>query len=239
MSTVSPAIERVSSAIPSAEGKALSRSLRDTIDSANLVLKEIREGKGLAGRLLRDEGLANDVDREIRSAAASVNRIALAVEKGTTSGEGIVPALLSDPEGKKKFFAMVDSVKATADALAAFSKDLSSGKGTLPRLVRDEEFSKEFLGDLRKLAAHLANVAAKLDSTEGTAGRFIADPSVYEAINDVIVGVNQSKLLRWLVRDRQKSGIDKRYKETKATEETNSPRPDSTATPTPVPTPAG
>ena len=62
---------------------------------------------------------------------------------------------------------MVDSVKTTADALAAFSKDLSSGQGAIPRLVRDEEFSKEFLGDLKKLSAHLANVAAKLDSTDG------------------------------------------------------------------------
>jgi len=233
---------------PGAEGKALSRSLRETIESANLVLKEIREGKGLAGRLLRDEGLADEVDREIRSAVASVNRIALSVEKGTATGQGIVPALLSDPEGKRKFFAMVDSVKSTADALAAFSKDLAEGKGTVSRLVRDEEFSREFLGDLKKLAAHLANVAAKLDSTDGTAGKLIADPSVYEAMNDILVGVNESKFLRWLVRDRQKSGIEKRYNETKAAEDARPPLPAPTAPPAapeppagpaPAPTPAG
>ncbi|HUM03260.1 MAG TPA: MlaD family protein [Thermoanaerobaculia bacterium] len=226
----------------SEQGKALGKSLRETVDSANLVLKEIREGKGLVGRLLRDEGLANEVDRELRSAVASVNRIALAVEKGTTSGEGIVPALLSDPEGKKKFYAMVDSVKATADALAAFSKDLSSGQGAIPRLVRDEAFSKEFLADLKRLSAHLANVAAKLDSTDGTAGRLIADPAVYDAINDFLVGVNESKFLRWLVRDRQKSGIEKRYYETKALEEAKPPLPAPTPPPTgpaSVPTPSG
>ncbi len=216
---------------PGAEGKALSKSLRETIDSANLVLTEVRAGKGLAGRLLRDEGLANDVDREIRSTLASVNRIAESVEKGTATGEGIVPALLSDPEGKKKFFAMVESVKATADALAAFSKDLSSGNGAVGRLVHDDEFSKEFLGDLKKLSSHLANVAAKLDSTEGTAGRLIADPSVYHAIDDILVGVNESKFLRWLIRDRQKSGIEKRYHETRAIEEAKPPLP--------TPTPAG
>lgn len=216
---------------PGAEGKALSRSLRETIGSANLVLTEIRAGKGLAGRLLRDEGLANDVERDLRSAMASVNQIAQSVEKGTASGEGIVPALLSDPEGKRKFFAMIESVKATADSLAAFSKDLSDGKGTVSRLVHDEQFSKEFLGDLKNLSSHLANVAAKLDSTEGTAGRLIADPSVYQAIDDVLVGVNESKFLRWLIRDRQKSGIKKRYEETRAIEEAKPPLP--------TPTPAG
>ncbi len=215
---------------PSAEGKALSSSLRETIDSANLLLKEIREGKGLAGRLLTDQGLADDVERELRSAAASVNRIALAIEKGTTSGEGIVPALLSDPEGKRKFYAMVDAVKLTADSLAAFSKDLSSGQGTLPRLVRDEAYAREFLNDLKKMSSHLANVAAKLDSTEGTAGRLIADPSVYEAIDDILVGVNEAKFLRWLVRDRQKSGIEKRYNEARAAEAGRPPA----ASPTPA-----
>ena len=138
---------------------------------------------------------------------------------------------------------MVDSLKATADGLAAFSKDLSDGKGTLPQLVHDEAFAKEFLGDLKKLSAHLANVAAKLDSTEGTAGRLIADPSVYEAINDILVGVNQSKTLRWLVRDRQKSGIEKRYNDTKAKEEAKpalpAPADPAPATAAPVPTPAG
>jgi phospholipid/cholesterol/gamma-HCH transport system substrate-binding protein len=228
---------------PGPEGKALGKSLRETIESANLVLKEIREGKGLAGRLLRDEALAHHVDRELREAVSSINRIAQAVEKGTTTGEGLVPALLSDPEGKRKLYAMVDSVKATADALAAFSKDLAEGKGTVSRLVRDEEFSKEFLGDLQKLSRHLANVAAKLDSTDGTAGRLIADPSVYDAINDILVGINESKFLRWLIRDRQKSGIEKRYNETKAAEEEKPPLPAPTTPPqTPgsaAPAPAG
>ena len=41
----------------------------------------------------------------------------------------------------------------------------------------------------------------------------IDDPSVYEAINDVIVGIDESALLRWLVRNRQKTGIKKRYRE--------------------------
>ena len=77
--------------------------------------------------------------------------------------------------------------------------------------MKDEEFAKEFTNDLKALSSHLANVAAKLDSTEGTAGRLIADPSVAEAINDILVGINESKTLRWLIRDRQKAGIQKRY----------------------------
>jgi len=71
---------------------------------------------------------------------------------------------------------------------------------------------------------------------------------VYEAMNDILVGVNETKFLRWLVRDRQKSGIEKRYNETKAAEDARPPLPAPTAPPAapeppagpaPAPTPAG
>ena len=198
----------------SANGQALSRSLRQTLDSVSGVMKDVRQGKGLVGRLLNDQKAGEKVLDELGSASASLNRILGTVEKGTLTGQGLVPALLSDPEGKRKFFAMVDSLQATADGLASFSKDLKSGNGLLGQLVSNRDFSKEFLGDLKKLSSHLANVAAKLDSTEGTAGKLIADPAVADAMNDILVGVNESKALRWLVRDRQRSGIQKRYDDT-------------------------
>ena len=208
----------------SENGQALSRSLRQTLDNVNGLMKDVRQGKGLVGRLLNDEKAAETVLGELRSATASLNRILGNVEKGVATGEGLVPALLSDPEGKKKFFAMVDSLQATAEGLASFSKDLKSGNGLLGQLVSNGDFSKEFLADLKRLSSHLANVAAKLDSTQGTAGKLIADPTVADAINDILVGINESKTLRWLVRDRQKSGIQKRYE-------------DAQKAPAPTPTP--
>lgn len=197
----------------SENGQALSRSLRQTLDSMSSVMKDVRQGKGLVGRLLNDEKAAEKVLGELGSASASLNRILGNVEKGVATGEGLVPALLSDPEGKKKFFAMVDSLQATADGLASFSKDLKSGNGLLGQLVSNGDFSKAFMADLKKLSSHLANVAAKLDSTEGTAGKLIADPAVADAMNDILVGINESKFLRWLIRDRQRSGIQKRYED--------------------------
>ena len=38
---------------------------------------------------------------------------------------------------------------------------------------------------------------------------------LYDAINDILVGIDESRLLRWLVRDRQKAGIKDRYEETR------------------------
>ncbi len=221
----------------SENGQALSRSLRQTLDSVNSLMKDVRLGKGLVGRLLYDEKAADGVLGELGAASASLNRILGSVEKGVTTGEGLVPALLSDPEGKKKFFLMVDSLQATAAGLASFSQELKSGNGLLGQLVSNGDFSKEFLADLKKLSSHLANVAAKLDSKEGTAGKLIADPAVSDAIDDILVGINKSKLLRWLIRDRQKSGIQNRYDTAHGKATAPAPQPEPTPEATPAPTP--
>jgi hypothetical protein len=56
----------------------------------------------------------------------------------------------------------------------------------------------------------------------------ISDPSVYESVNDILIGINESRLLRWLIRNRQGTGIQKRYDERKKNE------PPATVTPTDV-----
>ncbi|HQN07524.1 MAG TPA: MlaD family protein [Thermoanaerobaculia bacterium] len=200
----------------SPEGKELSRSLRQTIAATNALLADVRAGKGLVGRLVADEKLGDEVAAELAASAASLRKLLAAVERGAGDGEGLVPALLGDPEGKKKFFAMVDSLNATAEGLSGFSRELSSGSGLLPKLVRDEAFAKELTEDLRRISSSLASVAEKVDRGEGTAARIVNDPALFEAIDDILVGVNESKLLRWLVRNRQRSGIQARYEETTA-----------------------
>lgn len=218
----------------SPEGKELSRSLRQTIASTNALIADVKAGKGLVGRLVADEKLGEEVAAELAASATSLRRLLAAVEKGAGEGEGLVPALLGDPEGKRKFFAMVDSLKATADGLAGFSRELSSGSGLLPKLVRDEAFAKELTDDLRRISGSLASVAEKVDRGEGTAARIVNDPALFEAIDDILVGVNESKVLRWLVRNRQRSGIQARYEE--ATAKGAAPPPE-TLGPAPTPEP--
>ena len=208
-------------------GRALSRSLRQALESANQLLTDVGQGRGLIGRLVHDEKLAQGIGDELQASATSLHRVLAAIEKGADEGDGLLPALIGDPEGKKKVFAMVDSLKATADGLKSFTSDLSGGNGLVPQLLRDEAFAKAFLEDLKQLSGHLANVSKKLDSSDGTVGKLIADPAVADAINDILVGVNESKMLRWLVRDRQKSGITVRYDAAQA------PQPATTPGPTP------
>ncbi|HEV8630325.1 MAG TPA: hypothetical protein VGV61_08410, partial [Thermoanaerobaculia bacterium] len=52
------------------------------------------------------------------------------------------------------------------------------------------------------------------DRGQGSASKLINDPLIYDAVNDIVVGVKESKLLRWLIRNRQKKGIETRYNAT-------------------------
>ena len=85
------------------------------------------------------------------------------------------------------------------------------GNGAIPILLHDAQFGKAFTGNLRSLSEHLDSISRKLDDGQGTAGKLINDPSIFDAANHLVIGVNESALLRWLIRDRQKAGIKKEY----------------------------
>jgi hypothetical protein len=46
----------------------------------------------------------------------------------------------------------------------------------------------------------------KLDEGEGTAGAFINDPLLYQDLENVVRGVENSAVTSWFIRNRRKSG---------------------------------
>ncbi|HEY7574158.1 MAG TPA: hypothetical protein VIB08_03290, partial [Thermoanaerobaculia bacterium] len=179
----------------------------------NGILKKIEGGKGLVGRLLIDEKYGRETSESLSAAVRSVQSLLGRIDEGMRSGDGAIPALLADPEGKKKIYALIDNLAASAEALARITQTLEKGDGALPILLRDEQFGRAFSKNLLEFSERLNSITKKLDEGEGTAGKLINDPSVYDAANRLVVGVNESALLRWLIKDRQKAAIKKEYKE--------------------------
>ncbi|MCB1036653.1 MAG: hypothetical protein KDD47_22705, partial [Acidobacteria bacterium] len=60
------------------------------------------------------------------------------------------------------------------------------------------------------LLERLNHAAALVSEGDGTVAQLLEDPHIYQALNDVVVGVNDSKLLRWLIRNRQRAGAKSR-----------------------------
>lgn len=215
----------------SEESRRLGNNLNESLHSLNAMLKKIESGKGLAGKLLFDEKYGKETTESLAGAIRSVHSVFAKLDEGMKSNSGAIPALLSDPEGKKKVYALVDNLSAAAVSLARIARNLETGNGALPILLHDEEFGKAFTHNLKSFSERLDSIGRKLDEGQGTAGKLINDPALFDAADRLVVGVDQSALLRWLIKNRQKAGIKKEYDEAQKAARMPTPTP----TPTPVP----
>jgi phospholipid/cholesterol/gamma-HCH transport system substrate-binding protein len=189
------------------EGRRMQSALVNTSESLERIANTVEHGKGPIPRLLNDRAMADKV-------AVSLDRFQTLLDQAQ-HGPGLLPGLINDPASKTQFDETLASLHEVARNLQAFSADLQSNDDALlQRLVKDKEYGREVAEQLRQFVKNLNEVSAKLDRGDGTAAKLINDPKIYDAVNDIIVGVNQSRVLRWLIRNRQKKGIEKRYEDT-------------------------
>jgi phospholipid/cholesterol/gamma-HCH transport system substrate-binding protein len=205
-----------------------------TLNKTNAILSHVETGKGLVGKLVYDDTFATTLTGSIQESARSLQALVTEVQGSLKSGQGAIPALLNDPEGKKKVFDLVDNLRTTSANLAAISASFQNGQGLVPRLMNDKAYGDKSLNEFTGLLHQLNDTVARINRGEGTAGKLINDPSVYESVNDILIGINESKLLRWLIRNRQQSGIQKRY-DTESSAPTTAPPPPPPPAPKPVP----
>jgi phospholipid/cholesterol/gamma-HCH transport system substrate-binding protein len=191
----------------SPSGERLKTSLLGTSESLERIANKIETGDGPLPRLLNDRAMADQLAR-------SLDRFEGLLTQAQT-GPGLLPGLLNDPAAKARFDETLASLNQVARDLQEFTADLETSDALLPKLVKDEEYGREVTEEVRQFVERLNGISRKLSEGEGTAAKLINDPQIYDAVNDVIIGVNESRLLRWLIRNRQKAGIEKRYEDTK------------------------
>lgn len=183
-------------------GERLSNVMQTTIAELKSILERIDAGEGLLGRLISDRQLPEDVS----SAARSLRGITSTLEEDLGQTESAYAALLRDPEGARLMGETLVAVHDASEALAAVAQEMASGQGTLPRLMADEAYADEFLEDLQALVGHLRSASGKLDHGDGTAGAFLNDPQLYQDLENVVRGVNDSKVVSWFIRNRREKG---------------------------------
>ncbi len=159
-------------------------------------------------RLVKDRRLAD----RLSGAVERLDEVLASAQHG----QGPLPALLNDPGDRAK----LDEALANLDSASKDLKELTSHFGNsqalLPRLLEDQAYGREITERLRETVEHLDTATDRLVEGKGTAARLINDPAIYDAVNDIIVGVNKSWMLRWLLQNRQKAGIKQRYQDATA-----------------------
>jgi phospholipid/cholesterol/gamma-HCH transport system substrate-binding protein len=225
-----------------------------TLNKTNAALTHMESGKGVMGKLIYDDAYAEQLTISVSDAARGLATITANVQGSFERGEGMIPTLLNDREGARRVTELVENLRLASVNLAGFTDTMSKGEGLVPRLMNDKAYGDQALGEFTVLIQQLNQVVSRINNGEGTAGRIVTDPSLYESVNDILIGINESKLLRWLIRNRQQSGIEKRAREaakapvvttpeappvvTPATEPPPIVNPTTEETPAPIPAPA-
>jgi phospholipid/cholesterol/gamma-HCH transport system substrate-binding protein len=182
-----------------------------TLNKTNAILSHVESGKGTVGRFVYDDKYGEELTGSLAQAARSLQAVTSSVQNSFEKGEGMLPALLHDPEGKKAVYDLVENLRTTSGNLATFTTNMQAGQGLLPRLMNDKAYADQSLAEFTGLVRQLNEAVSKINTGNGTAGKLINDPAVYESINDILIGINESRMLRWLIRNRQQTGIEKRY----------------------------
>lgn len=189
----------------STEGQRLVDTVSETLESIRNAVSRINEGRGPLARLLNDEEMGNRMEESFDR----LDRV-LAQAEG---GEGLLPSLLNDPEGKERFNEILGRLDRATAGLETLSRDLEDKEGLLQKLLRDEEYADRIAGDLQELLSRLNTLSEKMSEGDGTVARLLNDPEIYQSLNDILIGIDESWMLRWLIRNRQKAGIESRYHE--------------------------
>jgi len=181
----------------------LSDRLDATLASAQRVMDAVEHGNGPLARMVHDEELGNQL-------ASAVGRLDALIAQANRD-DNLVGSLLRNPQTRADFDATLAEAKQAASSLRQWTARVESTDSVANRLLTDPGAGERVGRDLEAIVHDLASVASKLDRGNGAAGMLINDPRIYDAVNDIVVGVNESRMLRWLIRSRQKKGIKARY----------------------------
>ncbi|HEY0160680.1 MAG TPA: MlaD family protein [Thermoanaerobaculia bacterium] len=186
-----------------------------TLNKTNAALTHMETGKGVVGKLLYDDQYAEELTASISGAARSMETLTANINRSFENGNGLVPALLNDDQAKTRVYDLIENLRLASANLSTFTASMQTGEGLVPRLLNDRAYGDQALNEFTGLVRQLNEVVTKINTGEGTAGKLLTDPSMYESVNDILIGINESKLLRWLIRSRQQVGIERRVDERK------------------------
>ena len=184
------------------KGEPFSVVAQSTVLELRTILQKINAGEGLLGRMISDPAMADQFAATAHSLQVTGATIASDLERTDST----YAVLFRDPDTALRLREAIAAIRDASEAMAAAFEELSTGQGTLPRLMQDKEYADNFLDDLQALTHHLRSVMEKIDQGEGAAGAFINDPQLYQDLENVVRGVENSAVTSWFIRNRRKSG---------------------------------
>lgn len=136
------------------------------IDQLTGLIKDLRNGRGTAGKFMTDDRLYNELQQFV-AAAGDVTRT-------IRSGRGTAGKLIYDPK-------IADSLQASLANLQDLTRRINSGEGSLGKLLNDDAFSQSLTG----ATTNLKTLTDRINRGEGTAGKLVTDPALFNQLKSL------------------------------------------------------
>lgn len=176
------------------------------VDSTIMVLNDIRRvlgkvdrGDGALGIMLNEPMKMKETLHNLSEASRHLSSLLEKAEKG----EGSIGAFFADSSNVSEALDQFNQVTA---GLQIITQNLKGHDSALGKLMNDPVYGETVTKDLQQTLHALANIATKIDSGKGTIGQLINDPGVYYGLQNVVLGIEQSSLTKWMIQNRRKSG---------------------------------
>lgn len=153
-------------------------NVNDIAKNVNQMIGDLREGKGTAGRFLRDETLYLSLDKTVRQADLLLNSI--------REGEGTISRLINDPVLYNQVTETITQLRGISDQI---NTQLKERKGTLGKLVYDEklyEQANDLVASVNKVSEKLNSTMDRINRGEGNLGKLVKDEKLYADARDAI-----------------------------------------------------
>jgi phospholipid/cholesterol/gamma-HCH transport system substrate-binding protein len=137
------------------------------IEEVTALLRDLRSGRGTAGKLFTDDQLY----RELNELVGSAQRVATQI----AAGRGTLGRLANDD-------ALYRDAAAAVHDLNTITTRIRSGEGSLGRFLNDPAFADSLTATTRSIEG----VTGKLDRGEGTAGRLLNETVLYDRLNSTV-----------------------------------------------------
>jgi phospholipid/cholesterol/gamma-HCH transport system substrate-binding protein len=174
--------------------------LKATLDNLEAITGRIRKGESFAGKWLSDPAMAGSAG-ELSKAIHDLSSILDAIARR----EGAIGALIAEGGTGEQ---AVSDLRDAAASLRRIAEKLESKDGLFGKLLNDTEYSSAIAADLKATLRNLSEITGKVNSGQGTLGALVNERVLYDGMEDVVAGTNDSKFARWLMRHYQKKGIE-------------------------------
>jgi phospholipid/cholesterol/gamma-HCH transport system substrate-binding protein len=203
-------------AIEKSNFTAVVDSTRQVMGGIQSVINKIDHGQGVLGMLLNHPMEMQNTFHHLSQSSEKLSMILQRLEEG----KGTIGSLLSD---SLQFEETMNDLQTAIADLKQITLSLKSQNTVLGRFINDEKYGKTVTEDLKKTLQALANIATKIDTAEGSVGLFVNDPELYIGLQDIVYGVERSRLTKWMIRNRRKAGENARNEGSSADEDEEVP----------------